>query len=194
MQLNSRMFPTVYESLGVTISDLGCIMLDVVPFDVTRHVEHGKDDLYFGTHPALKYAQGAVAEKSAHITLLFGLMESGPKWRKEVDEVLEGWVPPAIHIKDVSFFPSNIQGEDYSCIVGKIEVTPELLEANQRLQLLPHINTFPEYTPHVTLAYIKNGPSGVQWAESTLDKWLISLSPLEGAALPVRGLNYGGNE
>ena len=192
-QLSSHQFPQVYADLGVSIPDLGCIMLDVESFDVTRHVANGEADLYYGTLPQLRYAQGAVAEKSAHVTLLYGLLEPGPAWQKHVDAVLEGWNILSVRISDVSFFPSTAQNEDYSVIVAKIEVSAELLEGHRRLQLLPHVDTFPDYTPHLTLAYIKNGPSGVEWAESALEKWLTTLSPLEGVELSISGINYGGN-
>jgi len=191
-QLNSRQFPDVYKKLNVNITDLGCIMLDLPSFKVTPFVLGGEDDLFYGKIPELKYAQGAVSETKAHVTLLFGLMESGKKWQDEVDAVLDGWKIESVTIGEISSFPSNIPGQDYDCIVGKIVVTPELLEGHQRLQLLPHIDTFPDYTPHVTLAYIKRDEEGVKLGESTKEKWLRSLQPLEGVNLPISGLNYGG--
>lgn len=192
-QLNSRQFPKVYEDLGVEISGLGCIMLDVAPFGVTQFVEGGERDLFFGKTKDLKYAQGAVAEKSAHVTLLYGLMKPGPEWQGVVDQVLDGWTPPALKIAEVSFFPSNIPGEDYSCIIAKIEVSDELLEGNKRLQLLPHINTFPDYTPHLTLAYINNGPSGVKWCSTAREKWVQTLNEkFAGMTFPITQINYGG--
>lgn len=194
-QLNSRQFPEVYDTLGITIEDLGCIMLDVAPFTVTELVEGGENDLYYGTIPALRYAQGAVAEKSAHVTLLYGLLDFGGLHTKLVDSVLLGWSTPSVRIKEVSFFPSSNQGEDYSVIVGKIDVTPELLEGHHRLQLLPHIDTFPEYVPHLTLAYIKNNESGVKWVDTPKEKWVRTLNrKLAGKSFAVSCINYGGKK
>lgn len=190
--LNSHQFPQVYKKLGITVSDLGCIMLDVEPFDIVSLVENGENDLFYGDIPDLKYAQGAVAEESAHVTLLYGLLESGQKWKSQVDAVLDGWNPPLLSVESVGFFPSNIEGQDYSAIIGHIEVTDALLEGNQRLQLLPHVNTFPGYKPHVTLAYIKNGPSGVEWTDTARNKWIETLQKeFKGKTFRVTRINYG---
>jgi 2'-5' RNA ligase len=187
-------FIETYEKLGINPFDLGCIMLDVYPLVVTSLVPDGEKDLYYSENPRLPYAQGAVGEKSAHITLLHGLIEKGHVWRNHVDAVLDGWVKPdTIEIQQIGSFPSMIDGEDYSCIVAHIKPTPELLEANQRLKFLPHIDGFPEYKPHVTLAYVKNGPSDVEWARNIREKWVMSLATkLTGTALPTLGIDYGG--
>lgn len=184
-----------YRRLGIDPFDLGCIMLDVVPFDVAACVPDGREDLYFSSNPKLKYAQGDVASSKAHLTLLFGLLEKGPKWKKEVDAVLEGWdQPEAVVVDRIGYFPSSVPGEDYSCIVAHIKPTERLLDANARLRMLPHIDGFPEYKPHVTLAYVKNGPSDVDWARSTREKWIMSMSTrLTNWNLPTLGLNYGGS-
>lgn len=188
VRLNSNMFPKVYEDLGINTNKLGCIMLDVKPFDVVSLVPGGEDDIYW--HPDREehpYTGGAPAEHSAHCTLLYGLLEPGPEWSDQVDTVLEGWIPEDDYlcIEEVSYFPSNIPGEDYSVIIGKLELRQHLVEGHQRLQLLPHIDTFPEYHPHITLAYVK--------AEAT-QKWIDALTDeFDGARFPVQGLNYGGD-
>jgi 2'-5' RNA ligase len=193
VELNSNQFPEVYNALGVKISDLGFVGLELEPLDIVKHVEGGEDDLYYSTHPDRFWIKGPVGEVSAHMTVMFGLMEKAYDWAPFVDQVLDGWKPESIEIDHVGYFPSNIEGEDYSCIVGHVKVTPEILEGHQRLQLLPHIETFPlAYRPHVTLAYVKNGPSNVDWAITTREKWVRSLQGhFSGVALPVQGLTYG---
>lgn len=188
-------FTEIYEELGVDPFNLGCIMLDVYPLSITSRVPNGENDLYYAEDPRLKYAQGAVGEEKAHITLLYGLLEKGVKWRKHVDTVLEGWEKPEfLTIERIGAFPATVPGQDYSCIVAHIKPTPELLDANARLKFLPHIDGFPEYSPHVTLAYVKNGPSDVEWARNIREKWVMSLAKrLSGTQIPTLGLNYGGN-
>lgn len=191
MTLNSRQFPEVYQQLGYNLDTLGCIMLDVESFDITKHVPGGEADLYTHPDPAKFWFKGAVGEQNAHISLLYGLLENGNTWRKQVDTVLAGWIPPLIEIEQISFFEGSLPGEDYSVIIGKVKVSDELLEGHHRLQLLPHIDTFAGYTPHVTLAYIKNGPSGVEWAKDAREKWVMSLAGKLPRALEVTGINYG---
>jgi hypothetical protein len=179
MTITARQFPQVYANLGIDTQKLGCIMLDVEPFEVPIPDE---DDLYFS--PSQDYVQGVVVDHKAHVTLLFGLMDSSAKSKPFVDMVLEGWKKPSkIKIESIGVFPGKEEdGTEYSCIVA--HVGPEgLLEANTRLRLLPHIDTFPEgYKAHMTLAYVK--------AEATTE-WLEAFSDLPGRLVPTLELNYG---
>lgn len=183
--MKSYDIPQVYEDLGIRIPDLGCIMLGVEPIAVTGMVENGAADLHVSSDSMRWWVDGATAEAKAHITLLYGLMQPGPEWREHVDAVLDGWELPALRVKAIGAFPSPYPDEPYSCIVAHIEVTPELLDAHQRLSLLPHINTFPEYTPHVTLAYVEEGAT---------QKWIDTLNDvLQGEELTPTELDYGGD-
>jgi 2'-5' RNA ligase len=169
---------------GLTPPDLECVMLDLQPLHVMKHVGPQRaDDLFFGTTPELKYAQGAVAEKTAHVTLLFGIHPS-PSYRRNVDAVLKDWKIPLVEIDHVGFFPSPDPEQDYYVIVGHVKRTPELLEGNARLATLDHTNRYPEYAPHVTLAYIKG--------EAELDWWINRLNDIyKGQVFGPTGLNYG---
>lgn len=183
VELNANMFPEVYKTLDIQISDLGFLGLNIKPFAVTPLIEDGERDLYFTDHPKRFWINGAVAERSAHMTLIFGLMDKGYEWKDLIDQVLDGWTPPQIEIDHVDFFPSNYEDEDYACIIGHVKLTPEVVEGHQRLLLLPHIDTFPEYRPHVTLAYVK--------AEAK-DRWIQGLQEeLSGQKFDPMGLNYG---
>lgn len=183
VELNSNMYPEVYKTLGIEIADLGFVGLDIEPFDVSSLVEGGVDDLYVTKHPKRFWIHGAVAEQSAHMTLIFGLLQKGYEVRELIDQVLDAWTPPPIEIDHVSYFPSNYSDEQYDCIIGHVKLTPEIIEGHQRLLLLPHIDTFPEYRPHVTLAYVKQG---------VRDKWINSLGPaLQDKQFAVKGINYG---
>lgn len=200
-RLNSNMFPLVYKSLRVDTNKLGCIMLDVDPVtveDVMPEVysflytgdkwHQYLDELYYHpdkvNHP---YTGGAPIRDTAHATLLYGLMEPGPTWKEEVDGVLDGWTPEDLEVDEVSYFPSNIPGQDYNVIVAKLKVTENLDEGHKRLQLLPHVDTFPTYHPHVTIAYVKGG-------DEIRDKWITNWGRyFNGKTLSVKGLNYGGD-
>ena len=109
-----------------------------------------QDDLYYSEN--FPWVKGLVLNKNPHITLLYGLLESVKL--EHVETVLKGWNPPKFEIDYYDYFESP-NDEEYYCIIGKIKLTPEILEAHQRLSLLPHINTFFEYKPHLTIAYIK---------------------------------------
>lgn len=156
---------------GLDTPDLECVMLDLGPLDVQAAFGSAWDEseLFYGTHPKLKYAQGAVGEKEAHVTLLFGIHPS-ETYVDDVMEALGDWVPDDIYISEVSFFPSNVKGEDYTCIIGKIQPTANLLLARKRLETLPFTDQFAnEYKPHVTFAYIKGSK------EKRIQRWVRTL-------------------
>ncbi len=184
MAVSAQQFSKVYEQLGINVGDLGCIMLNTEPLKVSDIVP--EEALYFANDKVNhKYVDGIVSEDKPHVTLLFGLMESGPTWKKQIDEVLEGWALKTVEVSNVSFFESNYDDEQYYCLVAELTLTPKLVEGNSRLRLLPHIDTFPEYKAHITLAYIKQ--------DATLrDELLYALNNrFAGAQVKVTGLNYG---
>ncbi len=168
---------------GLGTPDLECVMLDLEPLQVLSNVGGSKSDLFFGKIPELKYAQGAVAETKAHVTLLFGIHPS-KDYRRNVDTVLRGWEIPIITIDHVGFFPSRIEGQDYNCVVAHVVPSPMLREGNARLQVLDHTNEYPEYKAHITLAYIKG--------DANLSRWIADLDKVyKGKQFIPSGLNYG---
>ncbi len=180
--INASQFPTVYMALGINVNKLGCIMLDTDSIPITSMVENGDDDLYFARDKEHYWIRGAVGETGAHATLLYGLLEHGTQWRELVDLVLLGWKIPDLEIESIGVFDSPYADEPYKCIIAHIKVTDELLEGHARLELLPHINTFTKYRPHVTLAYVH---------EDAAQKWVGALQNLVGRTLAVTKLNYG---
>lgn len=170
---------------GVEITDLECVMLDLGPLNVRSAYgpDLKEDDFFYGDIPELRYAQGPVAEKGAHVTLLFGIHPS-ETYAEDVMVKLEGWYPGEVFVRKVGYFPSSVEGQDYKCIVGEVHPTANLVLANKKLQELPHTNKFTEYKPHVTLAYIKGS--------ANLDRWINRLNVhYKNRVLTPRGLDLG---
>lgn len=185
--ISSRDFPGLHEDLGVDSDKLGCIMLDLQTFDVLKHVEGGQADLVQATKPE-DHVMGAVAESEAHVTLLFGLLQNGNTMKAQVDKVLAGWRCDSVVLSEVTSFSVPPEAEAVP-IVANIQAWDlsgdTLQEANKRLSLLPHVNTFGNYNPHVTIAYVKNDPDVVQ-------KWTKALNQvIPGMRLSSTGINYG---
>ena len=155
---------------GLEVQDLECVMLTVEELDIHRAMGEAfnEDDLFYGTTPRLKYAQGAVSEFSAHVTLLFGIHPSDD-YEMDVHLALENWDLPDVLIEKIGFFPSTVEGEDYVAIVAHVVKSAQLIAGNKLLQELPHTNEF-EYSPHITLVYLKG--------TADKDAWI---SRLEGA-------------
>ena len=181
-QLNSHQFEEVYKILGINLDTLGCIMLDIKPIEATFI-----DDniLYYAKDKKKFWINGYVFNKTAHLTLLYGLLESGLKQKKLIDVVLNGWRMDSIEVEAISSFDSPYKDEPYYCIVAKVKTTDNLLEGHRRLEFLPHINTFTGYKPHLTLAYIKKDLR--KRGEIIADFYSL----LVAKKLEVKGINYG---
>ena len=180
-QLNAHQFEEVYEWLGINLDDLGCVMLDLGSIKN----EFPALPLHFTNDSKRFWINGWVADKTSHITLLYGLLEKGHNYEKHIERVLDGWKLTEVEIADIGFFKSPYADEDYYCIVAHIKATPELLEGHQRLEFLPHINTFTGYKPHLTLCYIEPD-------EKVRDDVINELkSKLTGQKIKVKSLNLG---
>lgn len=176
-QISSRDFPDLYDDIDIDTDDLGCIMLDLEPMEVMNYMEGHEDELY--ENP--KWDQGSLpAETVPHVTLLYGLLENGNIWKDKVDALLKDWKLDKVKIDKVGYFDTP----DSYAVIAHLEKTPELIDGHERLTLLPHINTFSEYLPHMTLAYVKK--------DANVDIWVKNLGKqYNGKTVKAAGINYG---
>jgi 2'-5' RNA ligase len=189
-QLNSHDFQEVYNQMGISLDTLGCVMLDLEKIDtmISRDFEQGIFDykLYFTKNPDRKWIKGWVSGEVPHITLLYGLLDNAHNWEKPINTVLADWKMDTVEIDHIDYFDSPYSDEEYYCVIAHIKVTPELMEGHQRLEFLPHINTFTGYKPHMTVCYIKKD-------EKMRDELIAELNKeLAGKSLKVKqGINLG---
>lgn len=174
-QIAARDIPDLYDGMGIDFDKIGCIMMNTEKMPVLQYIENGINDVNTdGDHT------GVVGETEAHVTLLYGLLENGHIWKEKVDKVLEGWELPTVTVERVSYFDL---GDKYA-VVALLEKSDELIDGHQRLTLLPHINTFSEYHPHITLVYLNK--------EADVQKWVKKLGKrYDGVVVATTGLNYG---
>lgn len=190
-QLNAHQFLDIYKDLGINVDKLGCVMLDLIPFDpqlVMSLMLDLADDFYTTQNEERFWVKGFTMGENPHITLLYGLLRSGPEWKEKISELFKNWYLPesCIQIESIGFFDSPFEDEPYYCIVGHVKVTPELLEAHRRLEFLPHINTYSDFLPHLTLAYVKKDEMTRGKVMARFEQMLI------GKSLPVKTeLNLG---
>lgn len=178
-------FADVYNDLGISLTGLGCVMLDVEPIDSSFIND---DDLYVSPNPDRFWINGR--STAPHMTLKFGLL---PEVRQShVRRVIEDLgYPPAVTIQGLDKFYSPYDDEDYECIVARIVVDGafgdgrQIMDLHNRLNFLPHVNTFPEYNPHVTIAYVKPG----WWFQNSINGNIPR--SLKYTTVATKGLNFG---
>lgn len=187
--ISSQKYKEVYEWLGIDLDSLGCVMLDVEKIP-NPDPKNSDKYLYNSKNKERFWINGWVASETAHVTLLYGLLSKAYVIEDHVWQVLDNWWIDDVEIESVGYFDSNYKDDDkdYYCIIAHIKPTKALVEAHQRLQFLPHINTFAEYKPHITLAYIKRD-------EALRDKLLGKYNLLyAGEKLATTELNLGKRE
>ena len=164
---------------GINPATLGCVMLEVEPIDVRKYVD--ADWAYFSINPDHQWIDGIQTEH--HITLLYGLLENANTIKADVDEVLDGVQFGKTWISNITVFESPYADENYSCIVGEPhESAMGIRKAHSRLSMLPHVNTYPVYRPHVTLAYVK---------KEFTNQAKSALQGLKGLVITPMRLDYG---
>jgi len=185
-------YKEIYTMLGYNLSKLGCLMLDTEPIK-TVYYEIMQDGVttYFPEYKTKNkdrfWIDGYVADKTPHLTLFYGFLQEAKCYKWHIEKLMEDTSISSVTIEDVDYFESPYEDEKYYCIVAKVAKTPELMYAHNKMMLLPNIQTFPDYKPHITIAYIIKD-------EEIRDRFIQHLkTELVGKIIPVTGINYGGN-
>ena len=99
--------------------------------------------------------EGYGMETDPHTTILFGLHNNEVETEKLKQELLNINEIPG-NITGMSSFNGEETNRPYDVV--KLDVESELLHGlNQKIKQYPHTNEFPEYHPHITIAYVKKG-------------------------------------
>jgi 2'-5' RNA ligase len=158
----------------------GCIMMDA-------KVDKWEDDHIGGIDPKdvyiKPYDDSYGLEDKPHVTILYGIHE------EEIDpEVLLGVIqddmePVTVMIEEIGMFETP----DYDVVKYDVPVTDQLKKYRNKFETsFSNTQDYPEYKPHVTLAYVKPG-KGKKYAkkleepfEITFDKGVYSFHDEEG--------------
>lgn len=122
-------------------------------------------------------------EDTVHCTVLYGLVDQDPE---PVRELLAGERTVKATLGKITLF----ENDEFDVV--KIDVkSPDLHRIHEQLSVLENENKFPEYKPHVTIAYVKPGSgslySGVtefEGTEVTFDT--VVFSPSDGETTDIR--------
>ena len=143
------------ESKSGKLYRYGCVMvyLNIPNWDsIVSHID--KSDLYKPEERRYGY------ETDPHVTILFGLYKEVSD--EDVFNVFKDIKPTdiSIDVNGIDIF----ENDDFDVV--KMNVRPGILNSlNKELSKLPHTTDYPEYKPHITMAYVQKG-QGQKYIES----------------------------
>lgn len=172
---NANEFPDLYDDL-FDFANAGYVMIDVE--NPIKHLPPKyKDWQYVSPDPSLYWMEGLMSKW--HITARGPL---DPKVRQEhclrVLEDVE--LPEFLYTGDIEIFPSPSPAVPYDCAVLIID-DDELFAINEQLAILPGVQTYIPYRPHLTIGYFESGHR----------KQLESLYDFAEESVKVTGWDFG---
>jgi 2'-5' RNA ligase len=128
----------------------GCVMMESKISNWEEYHTAGidEDDVYIKPHD-----KSYGLEEIPHVTVVYGIHED------EIDEetisnvMEENMKPLTVTIEEVDIF----EGKDYDVVKYNIPVTDQLMKYRKLFLKFPNTQSYPEYKPHMTIAYVKPG-------------------------------------
>lgn len=90
-------------------------------------------------------------QKNPHVTLLYGLHSNVKP--VDVEPLIKSIKGLNIKVNGIDIF----ENDEFDVVKFNVVNNPQLTEVFNELSKLPNSNTFPDYTPHITIAYVKKG-------------------------------------
>lgn len=129
----------------------GCVMLDAEMKDWEDNHISGIDPKDVYTKP---YDDSYGLEDNPHVTVLYGIHEDEIDPEVIYDVIQNEMGPVTVKVDEISTF----ENDDYDVVKYDVPVTDELKKYREKFEKrYPNTQTFPEYHPHITLAYVKPG-------------------------------------
>ena len=139
------------ESADKFVYEYSCAMLNLSDTIAEKMLEWSKEnipeeDLFINEDAGMDGY-----EETPHVTIKYGLHDESPD---KLQELIRGCGPITLQLGLVEKFDTN---PDFDVLKITVE-SPKLRQLNQYISdNMPHTDTFNEYKPHATLAYVKKG-------------------------------------
>ncbi len=129
----------------------GCVMMD-------SNIDKWKEDHTDGIDPKdvyiKPYDESYGIETIPHVTILYGIHEDEIAPEVIMDVVKKDMEAVTVTIKEISIFSND----EYDVVKYDVPVTNQLKKYRSLFEdNFPNTQTFPEFHPHITLAYVKPG-------------------------------------
>lgn len=150
----------------------GCVMLYLDVNEKEWKALQSKideDDIYKGPD-----GEGFAREYDPHVTILYGIHADVPD--SDVEDLIDGITEPDIEMKKISSFTNK----EFDVLKFDVK-SKDLVKQNKDFKALPHTNDFPDYHPHVTIAYLK---------KDKVEKYVTELKDIEPIEVKVEKIVY----
>ena len=151
----------------------GCVMLDCkIDKWEENHLE-GIDerDLYIDPED-----DDFGYNEEPHVTLLYGIHEDEIDPEVIMEVIKKDMKPVTVTISEIDVF----ENDEYDVVKYNVPVTKQLRKYRNMMENFPYTDDYPEYKPHITIAYVKSG-EGMKYKkkleepfEVTFDKGVYS--------------------
>jgi len=138
------------EQESISSPTYGCIMMDAkIPKWEELHIAGiDQKDLY--VEPGEDYG----LETEPHVTVLYGIHEDEIDPEVIMSVIEKNMETVVVTITNISIF----ENDKYDVVKYDVPVTEELQKYRDMfMKAFPNTQTFPDYHPHITLAYVKPG-------------------------------------
>ena len=148
--------------------EFGCAMIEVPFYDwsqITGMID--PEDVY-----EVEGDRSYGIQDNPHVTILYGLHSSvSPEDLKEVLDRFDGDLK--VRIAGIGIF----ENEEFDVV--KLNVVPDggLQQLHDMVSELPNSDQYPEYKPHITIAYVKKG-SGKKYEDPSFAREVSEISEI----------------
>jgi 2'-5' RNA ligase/predicted GNAT family acetyltransferase len=128
----------------------GCIMMDATIKNWEDFHLSGIDEKDISLKP---YDESYGLEENPHVTILYGIHEEEVDSQRMADMIEHYMKPLTVTIKEIDVFSNK----EYDIVKYNVPLSGQLIGYRDLFIQIPNTQTFPEFHPHMTIAYVKPG-------------------------------------
>lgn len=146
----------------------GCVMMETKIPDWEEFHTAGIDEKDVYIKP-LDESYGLEAQP--HVTVVYGIHEDEIDEETIANVIKENMKPITVTIEEIDVF----EGKECDVVKYNIPVTPELKKYRSLFLKFPNTQSFPDYHPHMTIAYVKPG-TGIKYKRKLRDPFKVTFT------------------
>lgn len=146
----------------------GCVMMDadIKNWDQFHTAGIEEDDIYLKP-----YDDSYGLEETPHVTIVYGIHEDEVDPQRMADLIEHYMKPLTVTIKEVDIF----EGKEYDVVKYNVPITGQLQGYRDIFMQIPNTQNFPEFKPHMTIAYVKPG-TGKKYKTELRDPFRVTFT------------------